>query len=507
MSDNLPDIEFKEKKEKKGGALGWLRNKLGFGSRGAVGGTGVGNPAAMNAGRASLNMGKAFGAGAGKFGASSGIAGLLAGKAGMIATVAMVAVASGVYLANNSPSSSTGTAAFSSEMSGDKYVPAILRSQAANQGSSLEMFKDSNKGALAMEAEPGAAADPKDGAAADAAAEAEGQAEEPAAPGENMAQDMMAKLQGGNMSTLTSQLGGGSNKFSNMGGFGNKHNTGATGMKTGFTSGIGAGFTQMPKFDQRKNKMLSMKGTARPVFGGAKAGKKGSIGAGAFNQAKGMRDIQKSYKGDTADGARSTQDKAWEGTTGDDAAAGGGAGLSDGGAGIVTSPSLDNVGDTSAGGGGGTPAEPVVPDASLPTDISPWSSLTSMAMMLILMAALLAGIGSKLVNMGTTMIAEGTASLPYGAPLVAAGTAIRGIGMLLAGIAIALGLAATIMGIMIMKQQGQQQMGTLYTIGGGVAMAAGGMAMAGANIGPITPMWMAAGAAVIALIGSMLGGK
>jgi hypothetical protein len=149
MNDNLPDINFKEKKEKKGGFIGWFRGKLGFGSRGGIGGAGV-NPAAMNAGRAGLDLGKAFGAG--KFGASSagGLAGLLAGKASTIAAIAMVAIASGVYLANNSSSPGTGTAAFSSDRGSDNYVPAILRSQAANQGSSLDMFKDTNKGALSM---------------------------------------------------------------------------------------------------------------------------------------------------------------------------------------------------------------------------------------------------------------------------------------------------------------------------------------------------------------------
>ena len=88
MKDDLPEINFKEKKEKKGGVLGWLRGNLGGGVRGSVGGPGI-TPSAMNVGRA---------LGTAKIGASSGVAGLLAGKAGLIATVALMTVAGGMYM-------------------------------------------------------------------------------------------------------------------------------------------------------------------------------------------------------------------------------------------------------------------------------------------------------------------------------------------------------------------------------------------------------------------------
>jgi len=486
MNDNLPDINFKEKKEKKAGALGWLRGKLGMGSRGSIGQAGI-NPSVMNVGKA------AFG-GASKFGASAGLGSFLAGNAGMIATVAMVAVAGGLYLANNAPAPSTATSAFTSNQSHDNYVPAILRSQAANQGSSLDMFKDTNKGSLAMDEAPAAK---KDQAAADPnAAAADGQEGQPQDPnaqpdGNNMAQDMMGKLQGGDMASLTSQLGGGSSKFSNMGGFSNKFGSGATGAKTGFSSGIGAGFSNMPKFDNRKGKMLAMKGSARPVFGSSKAGKKGSIGAGAMNQAKGMREIQKSFTGTSADGARSTQDKAWEGTTGDDAASGSGAGISDGGAGIVTSPSIDNIGSTGGGGGTDVPDAGDVPDASSPTDVSPWASLVTAILALIMISAVLSFIASKL---------SGTI---FGYPIAC----------IVAGIAIALAAIALVMSIMLMAQHGQTLLGGLYTIGAALAIMAGIAAFAGGSdavMGPgpaTTIMWLAAGAGVVTLIGSRLGAK
>jgi hypothetical protein len=493
MNDNLPEINFKEnKKEKKKGILGWLRNRLGFGSRSAIGEAGI-NPSAMNVGRA---------LGTAKFGASAGgLGSFLAGNIATIATVAAVAVAGAVYLANNAPAPSTGTSAFSSNKSSDNYVPAILRSQAANQGSSLDMFKETNKGAgLAMDEAAKAAAakpeEPKEAAAGD-----EGKAQDPnqGAPDQsNMAQSMMGKLQGGSIGSLTSSMGGGSNKLSGMGGFGNKFNQGATGGKSGFSAGIGTGFQGMPKFDQRKGKMMAMKASSRPVFSSSAAGKKAKFGTGAMSQAKGMRATQKTYSGTSIDAARSTQDKAWEGSTGSGDASGG-AGLSDGGAGIVTSPSLDNGSGNTGGGGTGTSDTPTIPDASSPTNVSPWAGLLQQAMMYILLAAVLAAVGGYLVKAGTAMLSN-----PYTAAL---GAMIRMIGMALCLVAIGLGLMALMAGIKVMSTHGQALLGTVYVIGGGVAIAAGAMGMTGGNAGPITPMWMAAIAGVIGLMGSMFGGK
>jgi len=484
MNDNLPDINFKEKKEKKGGALGWLRGKFGGGSGGSMGQAGI-NPAVMNVGKA---------LGTAKFGASSaGIAGLLAGKAGMLATIAMMAVAGGVYMARNAPVPNPSTGAFSSSQNPDNYVPAILRSQAANNGSSLDMFKETNKGSgLSMEAEAAAAAkkaqEAKSAPAEDGAAP---DAEQPAPEQDDMAQRMEAKLQGGSMGSLTSQLGGGSNKFSNMGGFGNKFNQGATGAKTGFGSGIGSGFSSMPNFDKRKGKMLAMKGTARPVFTSGKAGKKGKFGAGSFGQAKGMRDVQKSYSGTSIDAARSTQDKAWEGETGAGSVGAGGAGLGDGGAGVMSSPSLDNADSSGGGGGTGTPSEPVVPDTTPPENVSPWASLVTSILMLITVSAVLSAIASKVS--GTVF-----------------GYAIA---VIIAAVAAALAAVALVMAIMLMTEHGQELMGGLYAVGAGLALVAAVAALGGGSEAVMAPgtattvMWLAAGAGIIILMGSMFEGK
>ncbi len=499
MNDNLPELNFKEKKEKKRGALGWLKNRLGFGARGAMGEAGI-NPAAMNVGRA---------LGTAKFGASSGwLAGLLAGNGGLIATIATVAVAAGLYVAHNPSVPGPGSAAFSSNTTPDNYVPAILRSQAANNGSSLDMFKDANKSSgFDMDGSAAAAAKAAAKAAADKAAAEKAAADEkqtqdqnPPAPDQaDMAQNL-PKLMGGSMGgSLTSQLGGGSNNFSNMGGFGNKFGQGATGAKAGFSSGIGAGFSGMPKFDSRKGKMLAMKGSARPVLTGAKAGKKGKYGAGSFNQAKGLRDVQKSYTGTSIDAARSTQDKAWEGTTGDGTVGAGGAGVGagSGGAGIMSSPSLDNTTGGGGWGGTGTPGEPVTPNVPSPTDVSPWAGMLQQAMMYILLSAVLSGIAGYLVKTGNALMSN-----PYTAPM---GAMLRMVGMLLAVVALGLAIMALMIGIKVMGSQ--MLLGTVYVLGAGVATAAAVMAMTGASVGPITPLWMSAIAGVIGLMGSMFGGK
>lgn len=480
MNDNLPEIDFKEKKEKKGGFLGWLGNKLGIGSRGgAMGGAGI-SPSAMNVGRA---------LGTAKFGASSGgLAGLLAGKLGMIATVAVVAVAGGLYIANNTPAPSTSNSAFNSGKTGKDYVPAILRSQAANQGSSLDMFKDTNRGAgLAMEAGPNAA---KKAPEAKSAPADEAAAQDPnqAAP-EQMGQDMMGKLQGGSMGSLTSSLGGGSSKFSGMGGFGNKFNQGAVGAKTGLNTGIGTGFGSMPKFDARKNKMLAMKSNARPVFSKAKAGGKGSYDKGSFNQMKGLRNMQKTYTGSNVDSARSTQDKAWEGSTAEGDAGAGGAGLGEGGAGVMTSPSLDSGGGGGGGGGGGTTPDPVVPPASPPADASPWAGIPATVLALITASLILSAIASYLVSIGST---------PYTAYL-------RVIGYILAAAALAMAGYAMYLGLTLITQYGQNAMGGLYIVGGGAAAGAAILAFAGSVANNSMQLAFSAMAAVAVLIGGMLG--
>ncbi|HBB66111.1 MAG: hypothetical protein A2X28_10780 [Elusimicrobia bacterium GWA2_56_46] len=479
MSD-LPEINFKEKKEKKG-FLPWFRSRLGFGGRSAIGGE---LPGAANLGRASL--------GAGKFGASSGIGGLLAGKAGLVLTAAVVAAAlgTGVYM-NNQPAPGVSTGAFSSDKApADNYVPAILR-DTRNQASSLDLLRETNKGAAGMDENLNKENEGKAGSKDQDAADGQAPEATASAPEQNsMAQELTGKLAAGNFGGgLSSSMGGGDGKFSGMGGFWNKFNSGAVGPKAGLSS-LGGGFQSSPRFDQRK-KLLAMKGSSRPVFSRSRGLGSSPIGRGSYGQAKGVRATQRSNTGRDVDSNRSTQDRAWEGSTGDGSASSAGAGVSpgEGGSGIVTSPSLDN---TSTGGGGGTVDDPVIPDVGAPVDVSPWQGLPQQAMMYIMLSAVLSMIGGILIGMR---------SVPY------IGMILYAIGMALCAAALALGAMALMIGIKLMSSFGQGMLGTIYTIGGGVAMAAAGMAMAGKSVGPITPMWMAGIAGILGLLGSMAGGK
>jgi len=485
MSD-LPEINFKEKKDKKKGLLPWLRSRLGFGGRSAMGGAGEALPGAANFGRAAL--------GAGRFGASAGIGGLLAGKAGLVLTALIVTAAIGTSLyMKMQPEPGVSTAAFSSNKTPDTYVPAILR-QSQSPGSSLDMFKDTNKGSLAAGEAP-----PKDEAKDASKAEAAVKEEKPAvdantpAPG---AQEMTGKLAGGSFGGgLSSSMGGGNSKFSNMGGFGNKFNSGATGAKGPGLSNLGGGFQSSPKFDQRK-KLLAMNGSKTPVFSKSK-GAKGAFGKGSYAQAKGLKTMQKSYNGREIDSLAGTQNKAWTGSTAQgDATGGTGVTTGDGGAGVVTSPSVDN---TNTGGGGNNTTDPTITNPTTPEDVSPWKGLPEKAMMYIMLSAVLSVIAAMLVKAGQKMMLVLYTEIP-GMILYGLGIALAAAAAVLAGMAIAIGIQ--LMGF------GQGMMGTIYTLGGAVAMVAAAAAVFGSietALG-VSVTWMAAIAGILAMIGSMAGG-
>lgn len=465
MSD-LPEINFKKKKERKG-FLPWLRQKLGLGPGAAPGA--VGNLASKAPNMA--NIGRALGT-AKITGTSTGfLGGILAGKGALVAVAAITAAAigAGLYMANQPSVVEQASSAFSSDKraGGDDYVPAIERYK--QSGSSLDMFVKTNEGEW------------PEGEAPEETAE-EPPAEEPPKE-DNMAQEMMAKLQAGKIGDLSSSLGGGSNKFSAMGGFGNKFGSGQFGPKVGMSGDIGSGFQNLPGFDKRKKKLLAM-GAKKANVKNIGSGRKGAYGQGAWNQAKGIRGTQKSYAGTNIDSLKGTQDKAWEGTTEGGTVSGSGAGITDPGqAGVVTSPSIDNGG---AAGGGNQYDDPNVPDVTTnPPDVSPWASLASQAMMYIMFSAMLSAIGGILVGRG------GILSI---------------IGIALCVAALALGVMALMSGIKIMGQHGQSMLGMIYVLGGGAAITAAVMAMSGSvedAIG-IDSYWMSAIAGILGMLGSMM---
>jgi len=516
MSD-LPEINFKEKKDKKKGFIPWIRSHLGIGGRGAMGGEVL--PGAAKFGQGALGAAK-FGAASGSAGGGlsglGGIGGLLAGKIGLIVTAVVVGSAIGMTLYMKAPSNpKAGTSSFSSGKTQENYVPAILRGT-KNPGSSLDMFRETNSGALSMDENAAAAAADENGDASkdqsvpeDKAGEgADAQASEKDKDNVgNMEQQMMGKLAGSfSAGGLSTSLGSAGGQFSNMGGFSNKFNTGAVGAQSDGLSSLGAGFLTTPKFDQRK-KLLASKGSARPVFSNTKGGKTmNRVGKGAFAQAKGVKSAQQSTIGSSsADQQRSTQDKAWEGTTTDAVTTGtGGTGTTSGtggtgtsgtdGSGIVTSPSLDNTSGSTEAADETTASTP-----GKGSDVSPWKGLPERAMMLILLSSVLSIIGAWVVNLGRALMGN-----PYTAAI---GAIVYAIGIMICTIALAVAAMATAIGVKLISTYGQKMLGTIYTIGGGVATTAAIQAMTGISIGPVKPIWMAAIAGILGMLGGMAGGS
>lgn len=493
---DLPEIGFKEKKERKG-FLPWLRARFGAGSRGSMGSVGA-NPAAgtgagLNAGRA-LGAAK-FGAGA-KFGAAGG---LLSAKVLGVVAIAAVGIGGGLYMSNQGSIGSQSSAFSSDKAQSSDYVPAILRRQ-ASPGSSLDMFADKNKGVIGFDENAAAAKAAAEGDAEAAASEEAAPDAEEASDNSNMAdpQAALAKLQGASATGLSTSLSGGGSGKMMMGGF--KTGQGAFGPKVGFTD-MGAG-KFAPMRSPTKGKLTAM-AAAKQAVRGSKSASAAKKAKGAFNQANAVRDVQKSYGATNIDSMRSTQDQAWEGTTGEgDVSGGAGLGTGDGGAGIVTSPSLDNA---SSGGGSGdydTPGEYNYEDPGA-TDISPWNDAASSAMTNLLLAAVLAVAGGYLISAGKKLINN-----PY---TMVAGWAliIAGVGMCLT--ALYLAVDAMIKGFEIMNEHGQGIMGMIYVLGGIAGMANAILCMVnGFSEKPVvdktTVLWLAAITGLVGMLGGMMNG-
>jgi hypothetical protein len=393
------------------------------------------------------------------------------------------------------------SSAFNSDKSQSaEYVPAILRRQAA-PGSSLDMFADRNKGAIDFDGE--AAKAKAAGAEAEEAAAADGEAApeaEESSDNSNMAdpQAALAKLQGASATGLSTSLSGGGSGKMMMGGF--KTGQGAFGPKVGFTD-MGAG-KFAPMQSPKKGKLTAMAAAKQSVRGG-KSSSAAKKAKGAFNQANAVRDVQKSYGLTNIDSMRSTQDQAWEGTTGEgDVSGGAGLGTGDGGAGIVTSPSLDN---TSTGGGSGdydTPGEYNYEDPGN-TDISPWNDAASAAMTNLMLAAVLAVAGGYLIGVGMKLI-----KVNY--------TAVAGIALIIAGVAMCLSalylsVDAMMKGFEIMNKHGQGMMGMIYVMGGMVGMVNAVLCMVnGFSEKPVVDktitLWLAAITGIVGLLGGMMNG-
>jgi len=475
--NEFEDLKRKKKEEKKKGFLGWLREKLGFSPKG------MGN---LSEGARDINLaglrGAALRGSGGILGSGGrgigGIFSFLGGK-GAIVTFALVGLAVGMSLyyrgMNNVPQ---GQENYSSMGKVDSYVPKILKEQ--NNASSLDMFKEANKGAISFDEEE-----------INKNKEEEPKEEQPVVNEKNnqlevnLGFDNKPRLQTDMKFGLSSDIGSGSNKFSALGGFGNHMGK--------FGPQVGSGFS---KNDFDKNSLLKtanagklspIKSQKRPVIAQGYKFQNVKGGKSAFDQAKAIKSMQLAPNYGKADTARSNLDKAWEGGTGGGGSVGlpnGGSGISDGGSGVVQTPStLDNIGDTT----GGINPNTNVPDVPGYKFDTPWAGLIQKAMMFLMISALLAGIASMVAKIK-----------PWGL-IVAIGLALA---------AVALGVMVIMIGMQLMKQFGQNKLGMIYIIGGGIAIASAIAAIAGVWISwaAMLAKILAAAAGIIGMFASMAAG-
>ena len=446
---NLPEIGFK--KEKKKGFLPWLKQRLGFGNSASMGNS-------VSAGNVGLT------------GAKTGLSVLLAAKS-VLVPLAIVAVIGGttIYVKNqnNTKSQEESSIGDSSKATNTNYVPAILREQNKNTGSSLDIFKQAAKGKISLDEKPVKPADVKK------EEKPSESAEQGDMPQDNPMGDMAAALQGTNQQGLSTEIGS-SNKFSAMGGFGQKQ---GLSQKVGFTN-FGGNFSTLPKFQDRKNKLLAMSGNKKITVGKGnmmKGIKDKSSRSASLNQAMSIRATQKQYKGNKIDSLRSTQDAAWESTTGDGEATGG-SGLSDGGAGLVQTPSaINEVSDYNKPN----------PDINIPTNFdpdkdNPWGDKVDKAMKLLAWAAGLSALASYLVKWGRQLIVKGNAMHPVSTWLIVAGLALVAAGISLAVTAIS--YASQVMGIgkELKDVYAHKELGNMFVIAGATALVGATLAMVGA---------------------------
>ena len=374
--NNVPN----KKNEKKGGLFGFLNggaSQAGGITPGVIGGT------------ASQ--------------ASGGILSLLTGK--LVSTLVTIAILGGagmVYIAGNSnmggdtPDSEMMMA---SAQEAANYVPAIQRSEEANEGkSSIAMFNETNKGAVKFDIDP--TLNNKNGQNVDGAEgidgadgegyDADGLTDSGAAEMAEGAMSSAAESAGLNNSNLSTSFGNDkSSKSINMGG-NNKPR-----LKTTFKPMVN--LKPVTKF-KNNSALAYAKGKQAKRVSATRVGSRG--GSRALNQAKAMNNmLRNAATMSNFTTARSMTDAAWEGTTGDGEStetldAGG---LSEGEGMTVaplsnTSPNSTGVTDSGDGLGG-------IPDPSGTVNVTPWENelttikvLFGIAMALVLIAGLCADI-------------------------------------------------------------------------------------------------------------------
>jgi hypothetical protein len=246
-----------------------------------------------------------------------------------------------------------------------------------------------------------------------------------------------------------------------------------------------------------------------PGYTEGSSGSLGDYGEWARDQAFGIRDVQGSFTTGSIDEARETQDNAWEKKKGDKKikdpdveipleCAG------DGECGIVTPVEKDTLIEVDGVCPEGTVGKfPKCVPKDVPIDVpvpkptpGPVEELSLDIMTKILIASIIAIAAAAMVRLGLSLMAN-----PY--------TFAAGLALFLAGIALAIfglvtyAIPALVKSIQLMTTWNQLLLGTIFSVGSGLAILALGMAMAGATLGPISVAWVAAAAVLLASLGTM----
>ena len=427
-NNNVPN----KKSEKKGGLFGFLNggaSQAGGITPGVIGGT------------ASQ--------------ASGGILSLLTGK--LVSTLVTVAILGGagmVYMAGNSniggdtPDSEMMMA---SAQEAANYVPAMQRSEEANEGkSSIAMFNETNKGAVKFDIDP--TLNNKNGKNADgtedidgadgiggADYDADGLTDSGAAEMAEGAMSSAAEAAGLNNSNLSTSFGNDkSSKSMNMGGNGPR-------LKTTFKPM--ANLKPMTKF--KNNKALAYsKGKQAKKVSATRVGSRG--GARALNQARAMNNmLRTAATTSNFTTARSMADAAWEGTTGDGESTetldAGGLGE---GEGMTVEPL--SMGSLNSGSYGKDPTNwnDIPVDNNNKINVTPWQSELTALQICITVAM-------GLLTAAALLWDAAKAAMPWGSVLAAV------VSCMLIAAALAAAAAVTL-SIILMTKYGQEALGGMW---------------------------------------------
>lgn len=348
------DIKAKNKNdEKKGGLFGFLRggaSTTGNVTPGVIGGTTQ---------------------------ASSGLAALFTGKIiSTLVAVAVMGVAGMTYMSRNADmgGASNSETMMASAQEAEAYVPAIQRSEAANEGkSSLGMFNETNKGSISFDIDPTLNNKNKgaDSANYDENAGGYGDGLGSASSAEAMAAEAMAGAAGEspalNSSNLSSSFGDKSSRSMNMG-------SSAPKLKPTFKSMASNNFKPMGNIKSGKG------GQALAMSKANKASTVGTRAAGSRSGARGTRHharamlakMRESVGARNYEASRATADAAWEGTTSEGEAA---ETIEAGGLGDGDAMTVDPLGTGAPDDVNGKYATPNASDFNVDTgieDLTPW---------------------------------------------------------------------------------------------------------------------------------------